>query len=66
MGVDHGHAAAPSLPVQRKYRYWRTFVAGIFDRAPLCPGFYEGFGIHVNTQTVCVFPYILDTYMFHT
>ena len=30
MGVDHGDAVAPSLPVQRKYRYSRTFVDGIF------------------------------------
>ena len=30
MGVDHGDAAAPSVPVQRKYRYRRTSVAGIF------------------------------------
>ena len=35
--VDHD-AAAPSLPVQRVYRYRRTFVAGIFFYTALCPG----------------------------
>ena len=64
--VDHGDAAARSLPVRRKYRSRRTFVAEIFYHAPLVREYNERFGIHVNTQMDFIFPYILDAYnVFH-
>ena len=67
MGVDHGDAAAQSLPVQRKYRYRRTFVARIiFIMHHFVPECNERFGIDVYTQMVCMFPYKLDKYdVFH-
>ena len=62
MGVDQGDVAAPSLSVQRKCRYRRSFVAGILIMHHFFPGFNEMFGIHVNTQKFFIFPYMLDTY----
>ena len=62
VGVDNGDAAAPSLPVLRKDRYRRTFVAVSFIMHQFVPDYSDRFGVHVNTHAVLIIVYILDMY----
>ena len=60
--MDNGDAAAPSLPVLRKDRYRRTFVAVSFIMHQFVPDYSDRFGVHVNTHAVLIIVYILDMY----